>query len=442
MCELHCTMLKSCIQLMLLICIGLNNSYRTVQAELITTRPTATVTPKAQQPITTNSGGEKKAKTTASTTKAASRRNPQIDELTAMLYHVENTESCGNNLQRFNIDLEPLWSSKFSSQMKKSIQLANTINSLIRNSSSYETSRARIFDIDLLPSLAHFMFQLNPSSNQTNSKSLVSAESPFLLGYGVVMFVDGNSDGEVINKSSVRCLFVKQNPAAAASASTTDDMYTREDTCKSMNLFANDAAKKSSPLKSYIKIGSKNLVSGNNNGNSAEDPSYNCLNWLNNLKWTYKKFQEKLREERTKKPAAFGSDGGDAKSTAYQTLLEQLISERNLSSSLWCGPYYECSSETASMSAMTSASSSPFKLRSSAPNADGSSSASSSSSSSSSVLSSFRTPLNLFAGGASSNSNKKKLDSYLFVASIRYRRQRETAARCRSCQVQAQSARC
>lgn len=245
-------MLKSCIQLMLLICIGLNNSYRTVQAEIITTRPSATVAPKSQ-PITTTSGGEKKTKTTASTTKAASRRNPQIDELTAMLYHVENTESCGNNLQRFNIDLEPLWSSKFSSQMKKSIQLANTINSLIRNSSSYETSRARIFDIDLLPSLAHFMFQLKPSSNQTtNSKSSASAESPFLLGYGVVMFVDGNSDGEVINTSSVRCLFVKQNPAAA---SAPDDMYTREDTCKSMNLFANDASKKSSPLKSYIKIG-------------------------------------------------------------------------------------------------------------------------------------------------------------------------------------------
>ena len=147
------------------------------------------------------------------------------------------------------------------------------------------------------------------------------------------------------------------------------------------------------------------MVSGNNNGNSAEDPSYNCLNWLNNLKWTYKKFQEKLREERTKKPAAFGSDGGDAKSTMYQTLLEQLISDRNLSSSLWCGPYYECSSssETASMSAMTSASSNPFKLRSLAPNADGSSS---SASSSSSVLSSFRSPLNLF-GGASSNANNK-----------------------------------
>ena len=146
------------------------------------------------------------------------------------------------------------------------------------------------------------------------------------------------------------------------------------------------------------------MVSGNNNGNSAEDPSYNCLNWLNNLKWTYKKFQEKLREEKTKKPAVFSSDG-DAKSTTYQTLLEQLISERNLSSSLWCGPYYECSSETASTNAMTSASSSPFKLRSSAPNADGSSPASSSSSSS--VLSSFRSPLNLFASGASSNSNTK-----------------------------------
>lgn len=143
------------------------------------------------------------------------------------------------------------------------------------------------------------------------------------------------------------------------------------------------------------------MVSGNNNGNSAEDPSYNCLNWLNNLKWTYKKFQEKLREERTKKPAAaaFGSggDSGDAKSTTYQTLLEQLISERNLSSSLWCGPYYECSSsETDSTSAMTSASSNPFKLRSSAPNADDLS-----------VLSSFRSSLNLF-GGASSNANNNK----------------------------------
>ena len=101
-----------------------------------------------------------------STTKAIEHEKIEIvDKLMTLWYHVESMKTCGNNLQKLNIDLEPFWSVKFKNQLDKAIQLANIVNEYLTLSESSS------FELTFMSSLSHFM---------------IDQKDPFLVGYGVV----------------------------------------------------------------------------------------------------------------------------------------------------------------------------------------------------------------------------------------------------------------
>lgn len=270
-------------------------------------------------------------------------RNPLFDVLTALLYHVEHTKTCGNNLQKQNIDLQPLWNSKFSSQLKMSIQFTNSVNNLIANDvnedNNFENFNSKKFDLNVLPSLSHFMFKSLSDTSKAgstafnNTKELFdrdengNLEDPYLLGYGVVLFNEDVVDTTPSKPtaSNFKCLYVKQNPLfnkndeKKASKKGSEIIYLKENSCDSMNLYP-----------SVIKE-PKNLHG--NNGNN-EDPYNDCLSWMTNLKSTYAKFL-----------SAYENDS--LIEMSYQQFLDKLLGDKNLSSSLWCGPFYECKNTTA-----------------------------------------------------------------------------------------------
>ncbi|CAF0786627.1 unnamed protein product [Brachionus calyciflorus] len=109
---------------------------------------------------------------------AASSKNVNselIDKLMTLWYQVETLKECGYNLERLNIDLESLWSTKFKRQFQKLISLTNLINNYISNSTS--------LDLQFISVLNNF---------------LIDENDPYLIGYGVIyenncVFISQNS---------------------------------------------------------------------------------------------------------------------------------------------------------------------------------------------------------------------------------------------------------
>jgi hypothetical protein len=126
-----------------------------------------------------------------------------LDATTALLHHVENTRKCGNNLQRLrDIDLEPFWSAKLDTQVRKAIRLANSLNHLINSEPTTGDSESfniysstaqkqqeahsslnyytKIIDSTFLSSLSHFIFSSSSLNGQDTSSLLsVNAKKTF-----------------------------------------------------------------------------------------------------------------------------------------------------------------------------------------------------------------------------------------------------------------------
>ena len=151
--------------------------------------------------------------------------NPLLDASTAMFHHVENTKTCGANLEKLKINLEPLWLHKFDNQIKKTLKLTNSLNHLINNlnddSSKHNQKHNNmnlnqntstlinfhIIESHMLSSLNYFMFS-NVNNLKEFDDSLLYLNDPFIKGYGVVLFENEND-----HIDNYKCLFINnENP--------------------------------------------------------------------------------------------------------------------------------------------------------------------------------------------------------------------------------------
>jgi len=315
----------------------------------------------------------------------------QLDATTALLHHVENTRKCGNNLQRLrDIDLGPFWSAKLDTQVHKAIRLANSLNHLINSEPStqqtgdsnafriYQSTQqqkqqeahtslnyyAKIIDSTFLSSLSHFIFSSNSLSaqetlsfnsanlrknsaesiesaseqqkdsmskleKQTQSETDSVANDAFILGYGVVLF------NSIKTNESPRCLFISNDETNVNKPPS----VTESKACSEMNFQLN-----SESAFQGIDLNNQefNKVFSNGNGNTLNDDQTNmCLNWFDSLRQRFKQFTDSTQFENT------------LKQMNYEKFLKMFLAEqqnKNLAnssltkkSSIWCGPYYECS---------------------------------------------------------------------------------------------------
>ena len=226
-----------------------------------------------------------------------------VDKLTSMFYHIEHTRKCGDNLQRFGVDLNPFWSSKFLAQTEKTFALANSLNHLISNmntepaaSTSHKSNEIQIIESNLLPALSYFLFtRTNDKAGSLVYKSTSSQMrllneafakppqiqyDPFLLGFGVLLFYDVEnnvSEYSDTTKKTIKCfyLYTKSNLSEEIDASN----LIRNKSCSSLNL----SARQDKTAADYIESDtfsfhfSDKSFSGNGN---TQDLFKNCNNWF------------------------------------------------------------------------------------------------------------------------------------------------------------------
>lgn len=236
--------------------------------------------------------------------------NPLLDQLTAMLYHVENTKLCGNNLQKLNIDLEPLWSKKFKSQLQKSHHLANLLNNLFSQGK---------FDLDskFLSSLSHFMLTTSTSDDES---TINRTKDPYLIGYGIVL-VDSND----------KCLYISQTKNKTKDLQDSahmPELYTLDKACAKINY-----KQENSPENTQDTSNRQYILNNDLNLNDA-DTYHNCFNWFKDFQSLYPDIQREVSANRT---------------LNYQVYLEKILEKKYFRSRLFCGPFYECASSNSNL---------------------------------------------------------------------------------------------
>jgi hypothetical protein len=296
------------------------------------------------------------------------KENPLLDATTALFHHVENTKTCGNNLQKLSIDLEPLWSFKFISQIKKATRLANSINYIISNvnedSSNYKNSysnsknndllNSNLIESNLLSSLSHFIFSQttndlqesstapiaplssdlfhsssekedalynNNNANNNDDKDKYNLNDPYILGYGVILFLDNDNP---------TCLYISKSNGNTKD-NLSNEKFLKNRSCSSLN-YRNEGASSEDVFEIKNEINENIILNESGKflgGNEIFDDSLqSCLNWYKNLKASYDEFNN----ANAKKYEPLG----------YFQYLQKLLDSKNFTSSLWCGPYYEC----------------------------------------------------------------------------------------------------
>lgn len=238
-----------------------------------------------------------------------SAQNPLVDQLTAMLFHVENKKLCGNNLQKLNIDLEPLWKKKFKHQITKSIRLANLANNLLATSSNHDS---KLIDSDFLTSLGHFMLSKPEASDDTNEENDENkGNDPYLSGYGLVL----------IDPATEKCLFISHKND---NKTNQDDLYSIDSSCSKFNYRQEETLSSDSSNQQYIL----------NNWPNDVDLHHNCFNWFKDFQILYAQYRKLYSD-----------------ALNYQSFLKKLLANKNFSSKVFCGPFYECTSPSSSSSA-------------------------------------------------------------------------------------------
>jgi hypothetical protein len=141
-------------------------------------------------------------------TRAAGTHNSQrdsqlFDSLTSMFYHIENTKTCGYNLQKYkDIDFRKYFADRYSYQIGKSIKLANTLNIILQ----YDRF---LTNIDIMSSLGDYVLS-KYSLNQNGNIDQVNDD--FIIGFGVwinvkakdytcIFVEDGNFTNNCFQKS-------------------------------------------------------------------------------------------------------------------------------------------------------------------------------------------------------------------------------------------------
>jgi len=275
--------------------------------------------------------------TTLTTTRSAlltkQNNNSNIDTLTPMFYHIENTRKCGDNLETFNVDLKPVWHLKFHTQIEKTFLLANSLNHLL-NANESMSNDMHIIESNLLPALSYFIFtkpnvkpaifdkNIDPSVvSELRKQNLKKFYDPYLIGFGVLLFYEKQA-----MKKPMKCfyLYTKSN--------LTDEIDAN-------NLVKNKACV---PLDDNEQTEGANQQENENpnfsfhstdNLSKNSDPGAfykNCNNWYETLKDSYTK------------ATADDSDSENSASFNYRKHLKNILDKEELASSLWCGPYFEC----------------------------------------------------------------------------------------------------
>ena len=252
-------------------------------------------------------------------------QNPLMDPLTGMFYHVENTKRCGSNLKTFNIDMKPLWETKFRFQIKKLFLLVNSLNYLSFNEIEELIRKKK--------SIYHyFLFSKDNSfqndvfdSDETNSQNfrLETNFDPFVHGYGLYL------------KKSIdqNCIFFMRNPESNDILSSSNPINIIN--CNAINIdslvslsSSMDFKIENEPSFPDSKNKENEFSSINDMFTSDSNSVYpNCKNWYTSLEKAFQTLKSRI----------------DLNNNSHAFLLQKLNSDKNLSSSLWCGPYYECS---------------------------------------------------------------------------------------------------
>jgi uncharacterized protein YhhL (DUF1145 family) len=332
-------------------------------------------------------------------------KNPQIDLLTAMLHHVQNTKKCGNNLQTMHVDLQPLWIFKFKDQIIKFQRLANTLNHLISKINDnnemlqHVTIKNQLIDSDLFTSLSYFIFSKQVSSNPLtqeenepkrdnngtridekdkiqvvksqfdylstfgqifvdesfistknnykNESGKNSAFDSFIIGYGVTLFGDPsttstNNKNHILND---KCLFLTKDSTKNGDYIDVDGIKLNK-SCESLNYNTGN---------SYDPSQIMNNLNNNNNYHRNE-PEYEQyfdgtpeIDIITNNKYhNCHLWYEKLENAYNKKIDGI-NNMNDQKNFLlnlnYQNFLRWLLTDNEFSKAQWCGPYYDCTNK-------------------------------------------------------------------------------------------------
>jgi hypothetical protein len=318
-------------------------------------------------------------------------KSPLIDQLTAMFYHVQNTKKCGDNLERFNIDLEPLWSFKFNSQIKKFIKLANLLNSLLADyeikestnsnqnantkSSNSNTIVQQIFDSNLLISLNHFLFfehstdldatssvssatfikdsSANLAKDKKDKRNYITKyygnyiKDPFIAGYGVALLNDPyDPNSKIRPKREPNCMYIYRD-----STNEKNGTILSEKSCESINFKLLTAKDEYDDIFNYDSGGgnyANKLKSRSNEKNgflqfedlltNNENTVKYCHNWYSRL---YRSFRDTFNTINASGAATLISDQ-PLEALNYELFLQTMLKSKNFTKSLWCGPFYDC----------------------------------------------------------------------------------------------------
>jgi len=258
-----------------------------------------------------------------------------------------------------SIYLEPLWSSKFISQIKKATRLANSINYIINNvnedsskNNNNDLLNSNLIESNLLSSLSHFIFSqtsndLHESSTapisplgsdmfqsssekedallNSNHEDKLHSHDPYIMGYGVILFLDNDNPS---------CLYISKSTGNSNSKDNQNyEKFLKNKSCSALS-YRNEASLASSNEDAFDAKNeiNENIILNDNNkflGNEIFDDSLqNCLNWYKNLKTSYDEFN-RLHVKKLEQ-------------VSYFQYLQKLLDSKNFTSSLWCGPYYEC----------------------------------------------------------------------------------------------------
>lgn len=273
----------------------------------------------------------------SSTTRCTTTNNNKIDDLTALLNDVAKPKLCGSNLQKYKIDLDELWWSKFSAQVKKATHLTHLLNHMISslNATSTQTEWQLIVDnimeTNFLESLSYFMLTGGKSSDATSSveRNIATAADydKFLIGYGVVL--DEELDA---NKEAFRCKLITQNSNSEFKSKQTSvptgwesQYYVKDEECSSLNIKEEES---DYDIRETSKE-SGNVISKLSNSISNQDKYKNCLNWYPNLVAQFAKL-----------------DMITSSMPAHMFLNQQLANRTgSFTKSVWCGPYNECETD-------------------------------------------------------------------------------------------------
>lgn len=222
---------------------------------------------------------------------------------------------CGTNLQKFNVSLEPLWSNKFQLQIKNTLILTSLFNSYINdNPNLNESKKHKITDFETnFQSLCSFMLtQLNTAQNQNDQtktarfKAVINLDQ-YITSIGYILF---NID------TLPQCFSVQSNPGK-----TELKTILKNRSCSLLN-YNNEKQTDSKPA-----VKDDDSFSAFKGFESIQQPDIsliNCSNWYENMKKAYLLSSD------------FKAD------TDYISWMQMLLNNQKFTSSLWCGPFYEC----------------------------------------------------------------------------------------------------